>query len=293
MGAVEDRTLDLDGRALAYLDGGPEGGPTILLVHGGGDNAATWHELFPDLTALGRVLAPDLAGHGRSDDPPADDDGPPALHLDLVRLLDALRITAKDGRPVVYVGHSLGSPVALSVAARRPPTAVLLLDGAPRKGMLDGAPPPPVDTDVDRARLRALGIGAVRTPDELDELLRTDPHPEQVRRAHQPGADGRLVRRPTIEESVRLGARGRRPDNPYLDVRLYAEVAVPTIALQGTSGNQAEIRDEVDALLGANPLVDVRWLDAGHSIHWDRPDAVVDAVRELLAAAVAAGRAGG
>ena len=267
---MEDSTFDLGGRALAYLDTGGDG-PTIVLIHGGGDNAGTWDELLPALAEHGRVIAPDLAGHGRSDDPPPD--GPILYHDDVVRLLHDV-----DGA-VVLVGHSLGSPVALAVSGRRPVIGVLLLDGAPHRGVLD---PPPYDPDEYRRRMQAMGFGAVRTSEELDDLIRADQHPAQVRRAHAPIGDGRFTNRPSLEETIRMAEKGRRADNPYLDLRLFADVGVRTIALQANQGNQADVRDTVDELLGANRLIDVRWMDASHSIHWDRPDAVVDAVRELL-----------
>lgn len=275
--AVEDTTFDLGGRSLAYLDtGGP--GPTIVLVHGGGDNAATWHELLPRLAEHGRVLALDLAGHGRSDDPPPG--GPVSFHDDVARLLDGLGLDEGDDGRILLVGHSLGSPVALAVAAHRPVTAVLTLDGAPHAGIFGQLPA--FDADEHRRRMRAMGFGAVRTEAELDDLVHASDHPEQVRRAHLPIGDGRYHARPSLEETVRMAERGRRSDNPYLDLRLYANVAVRTIVLQANQGNQADVRDAVEELLGANPLVDLRWVDASHSIHWDRPDDVVAAVAELV-----------
>ena len=30
-------------------------------------------------------------------------------------------------------------------------------------------------------------------------------------------------------------------------------------------------------------MIRARWLEADHDLHWQQPDAVVDAVRELLA----------
>ena len=278
MAPMEERRFDLGGRSLACLDTGG-GGPAIVLIHGGGDNAATWHELLPALAEHGRVVAPDLAGHGRSDDPPPG--GPVSFHDDVARLLDGFGLDEGDDGRILLVGHSLGSPVALAVAAHRPVAAVLILDGAPHAGIFGQLPA--FDADEHRRRMRAMGFGADRTEAELDDLVRASDHPEQVRRAHLPIGDGRYQARPSLEETVRMAARGRRPDNPYLDLRLYADVAVPTIALQANQGNQADVRAAVDELLGPNPLVDLRWMDAGHSIHWDRPDAVVDAVRELLA----------
>lgn len=275
---MEERTFDLGSRTVAYLDSGGQG-PVIVLVHGGGDNAATWHELIPRLSSLGRVVAPDLAGHGRSDDTdPADDDAPPDLHTDVHRLLDeGLGITG----PVLLVGHSLGASIVLTLTRLRPVRAVLLLDGAPHRGLL--APPPPFDAVAYGARLHELGLGITLTAEEVDTLAEADPHPPVLRRSFvRRAGDGRFEGRPTIPFRVRLGAMGARADNPYRDLGLFTDVPVRTLALQGDHGNQADVRDVVEDLARPNPHLELRWLEAGHSVHWDRPDDVVDAVRELL-----------
>jgi pimeloyl-ACP methyl ester carboxylesterase len=263
-----------DGRTIAYLESEGDRSRAIVLVHGGGDNAATWHGLVPPLSALGRVIAPDLAGHGRSDDAPLD--GPPTFHHDVDVLLGHLGLDV----PPVLVGHSLGAAVVLALAKLRPASGIVLLDGAPHRGILE--PELTFDAAAYEERMRAIGIGAVRTPAELDAMLGDDEHPEQVRRAHARVAEGRYERRPSVAESVRMAARGRRPDNPYLDLDLFAQVGVSTIAIQAERGNSSDVRDEVDRLLRGNPLIKSRWIDATHSLHWDRPDVVVGAVRELL-----------
>jgi pimeloyl-ACP methyl ester carboxylesterase len=247
--------------------------PTILLVHGGGDNGGTWAELVPHLERLGRVVAPDLAGHGQGP-PLPQGDGPLDLHTPLLQHLPP------DG-DVLYVGHSLGSPVVLSLARLKRPIGVVVVDGAPHAGSLH--PDHTFDAPAYEARMRAMGMGAVRTAAELEALAAADPHPEQVRRAHVRLGDGRFQRRPTLDDSVRMAAAGRRADNPYLDLGLFTTLDVPAIALNATRGIAADVRDEADALLAQNPNIRSRWIDASHSLHWDRPDAVVEAVEQLLA----------
>ena len=78
------------------------------------------------------------------------------------------------------------------------------------------------------------------------------------------------------------GQARREPDNPYRDLRLYTDNRIPTILLQANQGNQADVREEVDALLHDNETSELRWLDGTHSLHWDRPDAVINAVQDLL-----------
>jgi pimeloyl-ACP methyl ester carboxylesterase len=247
-------------------------GPTILLVHGGGDNGGTWAELVPRLQTLGRVVAPDLRGHGHG--PPLPDGaGPFDLHTPLLSELPP------DG-DAVFVGHSLGAAVVLALARLRPPLGLVLVDGAPHRGVLH--PDHTFDPAAYEARMRAMNLGAVRTAEELEALVAADTHPAQDRRAHVPLDDGTFQHRPTLVDLVRLAAAGRRPDNPYLELARYRDVAVPTIALNATGGIAAAVRDEVEALTGHNPNIDSRGLEASHSLHWDRPEAVVAAVEELL-----------
>lgn len=89
-------------------------GPALLLLHGIGDNSATWYEVIPHLAKNHRVIAPDLLGHGRSDKPRADYSV--AAYANGMRdLLTALGIDR-----VTVVGHSLGGGVAMQFAYQYP-----------------------------------------------------------------------------------------------------------------------------------------------------------------------------
>ena len=60
------RFVDLDG-PLHYLDfGGPADGPLLVCVHGLGGSHVNWVAIGPKLAQTCRVLALDLAGHGRT-----------------------------------------------------------------------------------------------------------------------------------------------------------------------------------------------------------------------------------
>lgn len=86
--------------------------PTIVLVHGaGGSTQGHFWALFPMLAFEHRVVGLDLA-------PPGDGS---ELTLDTyVRQVEAVVERVRDDRGVMLVGYSLGSAVAITVAARRP-----------------------------------------------------------------------------------------------------------------------------------------------------------------------------
>jgi abhydrolase domain-containing protein 14 len=66
---IAERELDLSGKKLHYLEAGPRGATTVLLLHGARFSSQTWRELgtIDELTGAGYyVVALDLPGFGRS-----------------------------------------------------------------------------------------------------------------------------------------------------------------------------------------------------------------------------------
>jgi pimeloyl-ACP methyl ester carboxylesterase len=134
--------LDLDRAGLFYTEssGTAEPAPTLLLVHGWGGAGDQWCTLLPHLASAttGRVLVPDLRGHGASRSQWTDEDWrsgtvraadftPRAFAADLARLLTELR-----AGPVIAVGHSMGGQVVTALAVEHPSSvsALVVLDPA-------------------------------------------------------------------------------------------------------------------------------------------------------------------
>lgn len=59
----------VNGRRLAHVEMGQ--GQPIVLLHGNPTSSYLWRDVMPPLAGLGRVIAPDLIGHGDSDKLPA------------------------------------------------------------------------------------------------------------------------------------------------------------------------------------------------------------------------------
>jgi pimeloyl-ACP methyl ester carboxylesterase len=130
----QSRTVNLDG-SVHYVDfGGPEGAPTVVLVHGLGGSHLNWDLFAPLLAPHARVLAVDLPGFGRSE----PGDRRTTVH-DNVQVLDRfLREIA--GTPVVLVGNSMGGMISILQTAASPETVngLVLLDAAvpgPRRSL--------------------------------------------------------------------------------------------------------------------------------------------------------------
>ena len=109
-----ERTADLDG-PVSYVDhGGPDDGPVVVAVHGLGGSHANWHDLGPLLARRARVLALDLAGHGRT--PRAGRSASVRANCELVgRFVEQVV-----GRPVVLLGNSMGAAISVLHAAEHP-----------------------------------------------------------------------------------------------------------------------------------------------------------------------------
>ena len=64
------RTIEVEGLDIFYLEAGPEGAPTILLLHGYPTSSHMFRNLIRDLSDQFHLLAPDYPGYGRSEQPP-------------------------------------------------------------------------------------------------------------------------------------------------------------------------------------------------------------------------------
>jgi pimeloyl-ACP methyl ester carboxylesterase len=90
------------------------GSPVVLLESGFGATAGAWFKVQPELAKRVRVCAYDRAGYGRSDPGPEPRDGA-AIAADLDQALKAEQIAG----PFVVVGHSAGGLYARLFADRR------------------------------------------------------------------------------------------------------------------------------------------------------------------------------
>src|SRR6202789_862513 len=106
------------------------GRPTILMLHGGGQNRHSWKNTGQILADHGfHVVALDSRGHGDSDRSPDADYDIETLTADVMQVLDAI------GRPVMLIGASMGGLTGILVADRAGPKRVsplALVDVVPR-----------------------------------------------------------------------------------------------------------------------------------------------------------------
>lgn len=109
---MEVRHASIHGSRVAYRVAGD--GPAIVLIHGMAGSSETWLPIMSEVARCGRVLAPDLLGHGASAKPPGDY----SLGALAAGLRDLLVTLGHDRASIV--GHSLGGGVAMQFAYQFP-----------------------------------------------------------------------------------------------------------------------------------------------------------------------------
>jgi len=104
--------------------------PTILMLHGGGQNRFSWKNTGQVLADEGfHVVALDSRGHGDSDRAPDANYDVETLTADVMHVLDAI------DRPVNLIGASMGGLTGILVADEAGPdrvTRLVLVDVVPR-----------------------------------------------------------------------------------------------------------------------------------------------------------------
>ncbi len=140
--------------------------PTVILMHGGGDDVTAMADFQEAISADGRVCSYDRLGAGASDGP----DGPQdyaAVGETLTGVIDAV----SDGEPVVLVGHSMGGLLAARYAPDHQDrvAGLVLLDATSPTAIGDMERRIPEDAEGGAGELRAqtLAVFAGENPERL------------------------------------------------------------------------------------------------------------------------------
>lgn len=112
----QKKFTDVDGKQIAYVDEGA--GDPIVLLHGNPASSFLWRNIIPELTQSGRVIVPDLIGHGDSDKLPASE-GPGRYTLEVAyHYVEELLKTIGADKNVTLVIHDWGSGIGFLWAMR-------------------------------------------------------------------------------------------------------------------------------------------------------------------------------
>ncbi|MEW1639694.1 alpha/beta hydrolase [Streptomyces sp. NPDC093801] len=253
-------TLDVDGRALSYLDFGGAGRPLVAL-HGHLSEGASFTALAAALGPEWRVIAPDQRGHGDSDRAP---EYTRAGYLaDLLALLDHLGIDR-----AVFLGHSLGAVNAYHLAAERPELVEALIDVDTAAELPDrGASP------------LAFVLGFPYTAPTREELAAAcGPLGAVLGPALRPLPDGSGWRLPfhprdTVDsETLVHGDHWKQ----------WLATDCPALLIHGLR-SQVLPAGQAEAMVARRPGTSYRPLDTDHFVQQADPEGFADAVRTFLA----------
>ena len=277
------RQVDIGGRRLHLVEMG-EGYPPVVIIPALADNVLSWLRVLEATAAETQVCVYDRAGIGWSDPPSHGRSTPGTMASDLSALLQAAGIPP----PYVLVGHSLGGVIARRFQADYPEAVagMLLIDSShedhPRRlGAVDwregtvGILKSAVRRQVRIFGARRLTVALGLAPGYAAEMARTVP-PEYAEAARAISLSVRQNRAMVRELLVLAHSWGQPGSLGSLPL------AVLTASPRPWQGWPvwAEMQDELAALSPNSEHVMA--CTAGHDIHLDEPDLVIQAILALV-----------
>jgi pimeloyl-ACP methyl ester carboxylesterase len=242
-----------NGVRLEIAEKGPREGTPVVMLHGITDSRRSFDPIWDHLPTDWHAIAVSQRGHGASDQRPTDY-STRAFAGDIALLADVL-----DLRPLVVVGHSMGTSVALQLAADRPDLvrALVGIGTFARYG--------------DKPDLRALRDG------ELAALQ--DPVPDAIAREFQVSTLANPIDEAMLEVMVResrnVPARiWRAAFDGLLQDSFCAGIPTiqsPVLLVWGSADSYAQRADQ-DILRSALPNARLlMYEEVGHALHWEQP----------------------
>jgi pimeloyl-ACP methyl ester carboxylesterase len=273
--------VDVDGHRLHIWCTG-KGRPAVLLEAGLGANHLDWIRVQPHLSSLTTVCSYDRAGYGWSDPGPR-----PRSVERIAGELRALLPAAGIPTPVIFVGQSFGGLVGMHFAGRYPDAVAGLV-------LVDSMHPQQYSRFA--ARDIAVPTGPGRGVIYQNALVTAAGLPDAYRAQAARFAEGDRQRSFMFSEFRTVTAS--MAAMPALG-RLDVPVAVLVHGRRDWDASWAdgrmervwtELQDEISARVGGRPATVVP--GAGHAIHLDAPDAVIETISNVVREA-RAGRAFG
>ena len=248
--------------------------PCIVFIHGALHDHSVWNLLARWFAHHGHaVLAVNQPAHGRSEGPPLAD--VETLADWTLALLDAAGV-----REAAFIGHSMGSLIALEAATRAPERATRLV-------MIGAAYPMKVsDALLSTAREQPLRAIDMVNAFSHSTLAPKPSFPGPGMWLH--GSNRMLMRRIQAGANQGNGWKGNLFEHDFRVCDAYAggleaaaRLRCPATLVLGARDQMTPPRAtrEIAAALKAGVVT----LHAGHALMTEAPDALLNAVREALA----------
>lgn len=249
--------------------------PTVLLLHGGGQNRHSWKKTGQILADAGfPVVAIDSRGHGDSGRSPDADYALETLTADVLAVIDTI------GRPVVLIGASMGGLTGLLVAEKAGPqkvTKLVLVDVVPRF------------EKTGSARIRDFMFNHIHGFDSLDEAAeavaaylphRAKPRNPEGLKKNLRKRDGRWYWHWDPAFLTKPG------DDPFARTDKLEQAAInltiPILLIRGKLSDVVSTEGVQDFLAKVPAAEFVELSDAGHTAAGDDNDAFTESVVQFV-----------
>jgi pimeloyl-ACP methyl ester carboxylesterase len=284
-----------DGRALyLYCEG--SGGPVVVLDSGLGDDASSWRQVQDQIAAKARtrVCAYDRAGYGRSTGPA----GPRDTRTEAADIAEMLKVAKVPG-PYVLVGHSMGSFNVRLFAYQHPKAVagIVLVDPSADNQMAVIAANAPSTMKMQEAQ--NAHTHACAAPDASPALIKSCAGPQPMDLPPELASKGigvppagyyaavaaELDAFDNVDSKETVAARRKLGAMPLVVLTASDTTKAPGLPqaeIDAGAKAWSHLHDEIAALStkGVNRLVD----GSGHYIQKQKPQVVIDAVAEVVAA---------
>ena len=293
--AARSRFVTLRGLRHHLLEWGDAAGasaerPTLVMLHGWMDVAASFQFVVDALGGDRHVVAMDWRGFGETETPAGDSYWMADYLGDLEALLDAL---GAPGAPVDLLGHSMGGNVVMLYAGIRPQRMrrLINLEGFGMPATVPSMAPKRFAQWLDELKAPAT-LAPYASADAVAERLRknnprlpADKAAWLARRWSAPGDDGRW--------RLRADPAHKRV-NPLLHhveetLEIWKRIEVPLLWVEGDQTDlslwwgQRYTREEFHQRLQVVHQVEKRLLPgAGHMLHHDQPEALAQHIEQFL-----------
>lgn len=280
--------VDVNRTRLRVWQWGDPSHPAVLMVHGAFDHGRMFDGLAPRIAALGyHVVAVDMRGHG--------DSGPLWTGVTWLTMnLDLGMLARRLGTPVRYIGHSFGGGQALCAAAAFPDDVAWVVS-------IDGLGPPAAAFEVqDLSEMAANAFAGIERvwqqgprqyPSREDMAVRRrkiNVRMSEEWAAHlvlhgsRPGRDGGFEWKFDPMFNVGLGG----PFTPEMLLAEYGLIRCPVLVVTGSepdTWNDLTHEERVERIDAIRDCRHVEVPEAGHYVHLEQVDAVVEHVAGFIA----------
>ena len=242
-----------NGVRLEIAEKGPHEGTPVVMLHGITDSRRSFDPIWEHLPNDWHAIAVSLRGHGASDVRPTEY-ATTEFANDIALLAELL-----DLPPMVLVGHSMGSSIALQLAGDRPDLVRAVVGIGTFASYRD---------KIDLRVYRNIVVAALQ-----------DPVPDAIAREFQLGTLANPIDEAMLEvmvrESRKVPARiWRAALDGLLEDRFCAAIptiGVPVLLVWGSADCHVR-RDEQDLLRIALPHAQLLVYErVGHALHWEQP----------------------